>query len=98
MRGKQGAKRRLQQAPCRLDDLRQSARELEPGKLFRREPFESVMLLVQLRLVGDPARRKRHDQIVAATARGRQHFAPASEAHNLDLQARLLTDLAVERG
>src|SRR4051794_7063498 len=83
------------QLPCRRDDLRQAAGELEIAECIGVGPSEIVVLVVQDRLPGGPARRERHDQIVPAAAGSRQHLAPAGEAQNLDLQAGFLVDFAM---
>src|SRR5258708_959031 len=99
---------RLDQPPGRLDDLNETVGQLEiakleiakfeTGKRVRRQPFEVVEFLVEDDLVGRPARRKRHDQIMAAGGGARAHLAPACQAYDLHLPPRFLVDLALQRG
>src|ERR1700712_5161790 len=63
----------------------------------RPQPFEIVVFVVQDRLPGGPARRKRHDQIVPAALGGRQHLAPSGELQNFDSKPGFLVDLAMQR-
>src|SRR5258708_24360472 len=99
---------RLDQPPGRLDDLNETVGQLEIAKSeivkfetgtgVRGQPFEVVEFLVEDDLVGRPARRKRHDQIMTAAGGARQHLAPAGKAYDLDLQPGFLVDLALQRG
>ena len=74
-----------------------TASQLQIAELSRLDPSEIVVFLVQPRLVSLPARRERHDEIVAAAARARQHLAPAGQRDDVDLEARFLVDLARQR-
>ena len=87
----------LNQPPGGLNDLLEAAGDLEIAERVRRQPFEIVVLVVQDRLPGRPARRERHDQIVPAAAGSRQHLAPSGQAENLDSQPGFLVDLAMQR-
>src|SRR3954464_5742578 len=71
----------------RLDDLFQPAGQLEVAKArqgFRGDPAVVVELVVENRLPGHPSGSKGHDQVVAGAGRGREHFAPAREADDVD--------------
>ena len=85
-----------EQVPGRPDDLLQAAGDLEIANCVRRKPPEIVELVVQDRLFCHPARRERHDQIMPAATRGRQHFAPSREARDFDPQRGFLIDLAIQ--
>src|SRR4051794_10341418 len=99
MRRKQGAGVRFlcpDQPPGRIDDFGKAAGELEVAEVIRCQPFEIVMLVVEHRLPGGPAGGKRHDQVVPAAARPRQHLAPAGQAHDLDPERGFFVDLAMQ--
>src|ERR1700688_154905 len=96
--GSEGVALGPDQAPCRLDDLSEAARELEIAERIRGKPFEVVEFLVQHRLVGDPAGRERHDEVMAAASVPRQHLAPASQSRDLDSEPGLLIDLTKQGG
>src|SRR6266566_6995045 len=68
--------------------------KFEVRQCVRRKPFEVVEFLVQDDLALRPARRERHDQIMAAAGRPRQHLSPAGKACDLDVQAGFFVDLA----
>src|ERR1700761_4741456 len=56
----------------RVDHLLQAAGHLEVAEPIRRQPFEVVIFVIELRLAADPARGKRHDEVMPATAGSRQ--------------------------
>src|SRR5882757_4992979 len=101
MRWKQGAKRLwysgLDQPPGGFDDLDEAAGQLEIAEPVRRQPFEVVEFVVQDDIVGRPARRERHDQVMAAAGCGGQYLAPAGKAHDLDSEPGFFIDLAMQR-
>ena len=77
-------KYRLNQLPGGLDDLQKAAGDLEIADRLRGQPFEIVVLVVQNRLPGRPARRERQEELMPPTGTSRQHLPPASQAQNLD--------------
>src|SRR5580698_10857598 len=94
LRGKQGAKGRQKgvfrycgsgadEASRRIDHLLQAAGNLEIAEPARRQPFKVVIFVVEFRLTADPARRKRHDQVVPAVAGSRHHLEPSGEVQDL---------------
>ncbi len=87
-----------EQAPGRLNDLRQAAGDLEIAEPIRRQPPEIVEFLVKDRLAGGPARRERHDQIMPVAGGGRNHLAPAGKADDLDFERGFLIDFAMQGG
>ena len=85
------------QPPGRLDHLLQAAGDLEIADCRGLQPFEIIVLVVQMWFPRHPSRRERHDQILPTAARPRQHLAPAGQRDNVDLEPGLLVDLAVQR-
>src|SRR3954447_4560025 len=83
-------------APGRLDDVRQAPGQLQIPERVGRQPLEIVEFVVEDRLVGDPSRRKGHDQIVAAAGRTRNHLAPSRQIHDLYLERGFFVDFAVQ--
>src|SRR5580693_9160318 len=96
--GSEGVPLGLDQAPRRLDDLGKAARELEIAERIRGKPFEVVEFLVQDWLVGDPAGRERHNEVMAAAGVPRQHLAPAGQSRDLYSEPGFLVDLAKQGG
>ena len=88
----------LQQAPGRSNDLFEAAGDLEPAQVIRLEPFVVVEFVIEHHLTGDPARRKRHDQVMAAARNRRHDLAPAGETDDFDVQPGFLPDFALQGG
>src|ERR1700694_1885333 len=87
----------LNELPGRLDDLQEAAGDPEVADGVGCQPFEVVVFVVQDRLPGGPARRKRNDQVMPAPLGLRQHLAPPGELQNLDSKPGFLVDLAMQR-
>src|SRR5437588_4220655 len=89
---------RLNQLSGGFNDFQKPTSDLEIADSVGRQPFEIVVLVVQDRLPGGPARRKRHDQIMPAAFGRRQHLAPSRQVQNFDSKPGFLVDLAVHCG
>ena len=84
------------QLPCRRYDLQQAAGDLEIAERLGGLPSEIVVLVVQNRFPGGPARRKRHDHIMPAPVFPGTLCA-SRRAPEFPISARFPLDLAMQR-